>query len=185
MRPDQWQLFKAAAKRQNRGGPIPLALIVDCPWIPPYCGVGQWDYFFDVETWFQCNVKVQRDFPDVIWFPSWWSEVGMGACLEQGLTSLPLTRNALSGAISSSVSKSVTAVTRTVCPNCFPSEIAHAGQQKVTRLPSRIPTVLVGSCTGRWHARHTSPAWEWRRLHPANAANESQARKTLRCMNAL
>jgi uroporphyrinogen-III decarboxylase len=79
MRPDQWQLFKAAAKRQNRGGPIPLALIVDCPWIPPYCGVTQWDYFFDVETWFQCNVKVQRDFPDVIWFPSWWSEVGMGA----------------------------------------------------------------------------------------------------------
>lgn len=79
MRPEQWQLFKAAAKRQNRSGPIPLALIVDCPWIPPYCNVGPWDYFFDVETWFQCNVKVQRDFPDVIWFPSWWSEVGMGA----------------------------------------------------------------------------------------------------------
>jgi uroporphyrinogen-III decarboxylase len=79
MRPEQWQLFKAAAKRQNRNGPIPLALIVDCPWIPPYCGVGQWDYFFDLETWFQCNVTVQRDFPEVIWFPSWWSEVGMGA----------------------------------------------------------------------------------------------------------
>ena len=28
MRPDQWQAFKAAAKGQNRGGPIPLALIV-------------------------------------------------------------------------------------------------------------------------------------------------------------
>jgi histidinol phosphatase-like PHP family hydrolase len=27
--------------------------------------VGQWDYFFDIETWFQCNVKVQRDFPDL------------------------------------------------------------------------------------------------------------------------
>ena len=79
MRPDQWQLFKAAAKRQNRGGPIPLALIVDCPWIPPYCGMSQWEYFFDVESWFRANVKVQRDFPDVIWFPSWWSEVGMGA----------------------------------------------------------------------------------------------------------
>lgn len=79
MRPDQWQLFKAAAKRQNRGGPIPLALIVDCPWIPPYCGVSLWDYFFDVNTWFRANVKVQREFSDVIWFPSWWSEVGMGA----------------------------------------------------------------------------------------------------------
>jgi len=79
MRPDQWKLFKAAAKRQHRGGPIPLALIVDCPWIPPYCGMGQWEYFFDAESWFRANVKVQRDFPDVIWFPSWWSEVGMGA----------------------------------------------------------------------------------------------------------
>ncbi len=79
MRPEQWQLFKAAAKRENPRGPIPVSLIVDCPWIPPYCGVGQWDYFFDVETWFRCNVQVQRDFPDVIWFPSWWSEVGMGA----------------------------------------------------------------------------------------------------------
>ena len=79
MRPDQWQLFKAAAKRQNRGGKIPLALIVDCPWIPPYCGVSLWDYFFDVNTWFRANVKVQREFSDVIWFPSWWSEVGMGA----------------------------------------------------------------------------------------------------------
>lgn len=79
MRPDQWQLFKAAAKRQNQNGPIPLALIVDSPWIPNYAGVGHWDYFFDVETWFQANLKVIRDFPDVIWFPSWWSEVGMGA----------------------------------------------------------------------------------------------------------
>jgi len=79
MRPEQWKLFKAAAKRQNRGGPIPLSLIVDCPWIPPYCGIGQWEYFFDVESWYRANVKVQRDFPEVIWFPSWWSEVGMGA----------------------------------------------------------------------------------------------------------
>jgi len=63
MRPDQWQAFKAAAKRQNRSGPIPLALIVDCPWIPPYGGISQWDYFFDMETWFRANVKVQRESP--------------------------------------------------------------------------------------------------------------------------
>lgn len=79
MRPEQWQLFKAAAKRRNAGGPVPLALIVDCPWIPGYAGVSHWDYFFDPHAWFDANVKVQRDFPDVIWFPSWWSELGMGA----------------------------------------------------------------------------------------------------------
>lgn len=79
MRPDQWQLFKAAAKRRSPRGPVPLALIVDSPWIPGHAGVGHWDYFFDMDTWFHANVKVIRDFPDVIWFPSWWSEVGMGA----------------------------------------------------------------------------------------------------------
>jgi uroporphyrinogen-III decarboxylase len=79
MRPDQWQAFKAAAKRQSPGGPIPLALIVDCPWIPPYCGISHWDYFFDVDAWFRANARVIEDFPDVIWFPSWWSEAGMGA----------------------------------------------------------------------------------------------------------
>ena len=79
MRPEQWQQFKSAAKRQNRGGPIPLSLIVDCPWIPPYAGISHWDYFFDPEAWFQANLRVMQDFPDVIWFPSWWSEIGMGA----------------------------------------------------------------------------------------------------------
>lgn len=78
MRPEQWRTFKAAAKRQARG-PIPLALIVDSPWIPGYCGIGHWDYFFDPEVWFQANLKVMRDFPEVIWFPSWWAEIGMGA----------------------------------------------------------------------------------------------------------
>ncbi|MEK7685648.1 MAG: uroporphyrinogen decarboxylase family protein [Verrucomicrobiota bacterium] len=79
MRLEQWHHFKAAAKRRNRGGPIPLALIVDCPWIPGYAGISHWDYFFDPEAWLEANLRVQRDFPEVIWFPSWWSEMGMGA----------------------------------------------------------------------------------------------------------
>ena len=79
MRPEQWQHFKAAAKGETRGGKVPLALIVDCPWIPGYAGISHWDYFFDADAWFEANVRVQRDFPDVIWFPSWWSEIGMGA----------------------------------------------------------------------------------------------------------
>lgn len=79
MRPEQWQRFKAAAKRQPFEGPVPVAFIVDCPWIPPYCGVRHRDYFFDLDTWFRCHLRVIQDFPEVIWFPSWWSEVGMGA----------------------------------------------------------------------------------------------------------
>ncbi|MBI4876275.1 MAG: uroporphyrinogen decarboxylase family protein [Acidobacteria bacterium] len=76
MRSEQWEVFKAAAKR--RGAPrAPLALIVDSPWIPGYVGVSHLDYFLDPEIWFLANRKVIEDFPDVICFPSWWLEYGM------------------------------------------------------------------------------------------------------------
>ncbi|MBM3860762.1 MAG: uroporphyrinogen decarboxylase [Verrucomicrobia bacterium] len=78
MRRDQWQAFKRAAKRQGNG-PIPLALIVDSPWMPGHLGVGHLDYYFDPEVWFQSNRKIMQEFPDVIFFPSWWAECGMAA----------------------------------------------------------------------------------------------------------
>jgi uroporphyrinogen decarboxylase len=78
VRIEQWQLFKAAAKR--RATPrVPLALIVDSPWIPGHMGIGHLDYYLDPETWFQSNLKLAREFPDVILFPSWWVEYGMAA----------------------------------------------------------------------------------------------------------
>jgi len=76
MRPEQWQSFKLAAKR-TPGAPTPLALIVDSPWIPGYTGISHLDYFVDPAVWLQANLKVHRDFPDVIFFPSWWVEYGM------------------------------------------------------------------------------------------------------------
>ena len=76
MRPEQWQSFKKAAKRAP-GAATPAALIVDSPWIPGYIGIGHLEYFLDPETWFQANLKILRDFPGVILFPSWWVEYGM------------------------------------------------------------------------------------------------------------
>lgn len=76
MRIEQWQLFKAAAK--GRPTPhVPLALIVDSPWIPGYVGIGHLDYYLNPETWFQANLRLAREFPEVILFPSWWIEFGM------------------------------------------------------------------------------------------------------------
>lgn len=78
MRPDQWQHFKAAAKRVP-GTQVPLALIVDSPWIPGHLGIGYKDYYFDSEVWFDAHRRVIEEFPEVICFPSWWAEIGMAA----------------------------------------------------------------------------------------------------------
>jgi uroporphyrinogen decarboxylase len=35
------------------------------------------DYFLDPELWFRANCTIVNEFPDVIFFPSWWVEYGM------------------------------------------------------------------------------------------------------------
>jgi uroporphyrinogen decarboxylase len=78
MRPEQWQHFKAAAKRVPNT-PVPLSLIVDSPWIPGHLGIRHQDYYFDSKVWFDAHRRIIDAFPDVIFFPSWWAELGMAA----------------------------------------------------------------------------------------------------------
>jgi uroporphyrinogen-III decarboxylase len=76
MRPEQWKQFKAAAKL-HKTDEVPLALIIDSPWIPAFLGIKHIDYYFDQHVWFQANLRIEREFPGVIVFPSWWVEYGM------------------------------------------------------------------------------------------------------------
>jgi uroporphyrinogen-III decarboxylase len=78
MRPEQWEVFKRAAKRSPVAG-APVAVIVDSPWMPGYLGLSHMDYYLDPECWFQANLRILREFPEVIFFPSWWVEYGMAA----------------------------------------------------------------------------------------------------------
>jgi uroporphyrinogen-III decarboxylase len=78
MLPEQWEIFKRAARREKMDK-IPMALIVDSPWIPGYLGIKHLDYFLDPELWFQSNLKIMQEFPDIIFIPSWWMEYGMAA----------------------------------------------------------------------------------------------------------
>ncbi|MDZ7288784.1 MAG: uroporphyrinogen decarboxylase family protein [candidate division KSB1 bacterium] len=78
MRREQWELFKKAA-RLEKLDKIPMALIIDSPWIPGYLGLNHMDYYLDPELWFQANLKIHREFPDIIFVPSWWVEYGMAA----------------------------------------------------------------------------------------------------------
>jgi uroporphyrinogen decarboxylase len=78
MLPEQWDTFRQAARRGKLTS-IPMALIVDSPWIPGYLGISHLDYYLDPETWFESNLKIMNEFPDVIFVPSWWMEYGMAA----------------------------------------------------------------------------------------------------------
>jgi uroporphyrinogen-III decarboxylase len=76
LRTEQWELFKKVAK-SHRAERVPLALIMDSPWMPGYLGINHLDYYFDPEVWFESNLRILKDFPEVIVFPSWWVEYGM------------------------------------------------------------------------------------------------------------
>jgi len=78
MKPEQWEIFKRAA-RLEKLDKVPMALIIDSPWIPGYLGLNHMDYYLDSELWFQSNLKIHREYPDIIFVPSWWLEYGMAA----------------------------------------------------------------------------------------------------------
>ncbi len=76
MRAEQWELFKKVAKLQGADS-VPISLIMDSPWIPGYLGISHTEYYFDPEVWFHANLRITREFPEIIVFPSWWVEYGM------------------------------------------------------------------------------------------------------------
>lgn len=78
MRPEQWATFKKAARLEPLDR-VPVALIVDSPWIPDYLGISHMDYFLDPDVWFESNLKIMREYPEIIFVPSWWMEYGMAA----------------------------------------------------------------------------------------------------------
>ncbi len=78
MKPAQWEIFKKAA-RLEKLEQVPMALIIDSPWIPGYLGLNHMDYYLDPELWFQSNLKIHQEYPDIIFVPSWWMEYGMAA----------------------------------------------------------------------------------------------------------
>ncbi|MBN1122689.1 MAG: uroporphyrinogen decarboxylase family protein [Anaerolineae bacterium] len=75
---DRWDDFKKAAKL---GEPerVPVALIVDSPWLPGYARIDTRDYFLFPDQWLKINMGLLERFPDVVWIPGFWVEYGMAA----------------------------------------------------------------------------------------------------------
>jgi len=73
-----WDRFKLAA-RLGKPEPVPVALIVDSPWLPGYAGIDTRDYFLFPEKWLEINRGLLERFPEVVWIPGFWVEYGMAA----------------------------------------------------------------------------------------------------------
>lgn len=58
---------------------VPVALIVDSPWLPGYAGIDTLDYFLRPDEWLRVNLGLLERFPDVAWIPGVWVEYGMAA----------------------------------------------------------------------------------------------------------
>jgi uroporphyrinogen-III decarboxylase len=57
--------------------PMPVGFIVDCPWLPGWCGMEIADYITSDARWLEANRKAIETFPDVWFLPGFWSEFGM------------------------------------------------------------------------------------------------------------
>lgn len=73
-----WDRFAVVA-RHGQADRIPVALIVDSPWLPGYAGVDTLDYFLRDNEWLSINLGLLERFPDVAWIPGFWIEYGMAA----------------------------------------------------------------------------------------------------------
>ncbi|MCP5527179.1 MAG: uroporphyrinogen decarboxylase family protein [Verrucomicrobiales bacterium] len=78
MTPEQWDTVRRCAAGEPMNSP-PVALIIDSPWLPGYLGLSTLDYLFDSAVWLQANVRVAAEFPEIIFLPGFWAEIGMTA----------------------------------------------------------------------------------------------------------
>jgi uroporphyrinogen decarboxylase len=58
---------------------VPVALIVDSPWLPGWAGIDTRDYFLCPEKWLEINQSLLTRFPGAVWIPGYWVEFGMAA----------------------------------------------------------------------------------------------------------
>jgi uroporphyrinogen-III decarboxylase len=73
-----WERFKQAARLEEPDS-VPVALIVDSPWLPGYAGIHTLDYFLNTDKWYAINRGLIDRFPDAVWIPGFWVEYGMAA----------------------------------------------------------------------------------------------------------
>lgn len=71
-----WERFVVVA-RGGQADRVPVALIVDSPWLPGHAGIDTLDYFLRPDEWLRINLGLSDRFPEVAWIPGLWVEYGM------------------------------------------------------------------------------------------------------------
>lgn len=72
----QWQtLLRVLGGEQI--APLPVGLVIDSPWLPGWAGFSILDYFTSERAWLEANLRVCREFAQVLFLPGFWSEFGM------------------------------------------------------------------------------------------------------------
>ncbi len=77
MKLEQWETLEKLI--QGKETQTNAALIVDSPWIPPFLGISTTDYIQNTDVHFRSNLEIIRRYPDIIFFPGFWMEMGMAA----------------------------------------------------------------------------------------------------------
>ncbi len=76
MTDEQWRIFLDVTDGKTVE-PLPVGLIVDCPWLPGFSGMSILDYLTDDRNWLAANLAAVDRFPDVLFLPGFWAEYGM------------------------------------------------------------------------------------------------------------
>ena len=71
MKRSLWEDFKrmALSGSPDENRKIPVALIVDSPWLPGFMGISTLDYFLLPDEWIKANLYIEERFPEVLFLP--------------------------------------------------------------------------------------------------------------------
>ena len=72
----QWETLLAVI-RGERQVPLPVAFIIDSPWLPNWAGITLLDYYTSEERWLEANFAAIQAFSECLFLPGFWSEFGM------------------------------------------------------------------------------------------------------------
>jgi len=73
---EQWEMLLAVIEGK-RVEPLPVGFVIDSPWLPNWAGVSIMDYYASESVWFDANMKAIEQFPEIMFLPGFWSELGM------------------------------------------------------------------------------------------------------------